>query len=35
MMEDEIVDFDIDEEDVMIDDIYRDIEKKYRNLIIY
>ena len=34
-MEDEIVDFDIDEEDVMIDDIYRDIEKKYRNLIIY
>lgn len=34
-MEDEPVDFEIDEEDIMIDNVYRDIEKKYKNLILY
>lgn len=34
-MDDESVDWEIDEEDILIDNIYHDIEKKYKNLIIY
>lgn len=34
-MDDEIIDWEIDEEDIMIENICHDIEKKYENLIIY
>lgn len=34
-MEDESLDWEFDEEDVMIDEICHNIENKYRNLLVY